>query len=205
MKRTYLVQRLQKPIVPKNADSPLAKLHNAFAFGGGLINGGISKAGMELISRVWRFDYMGAAEYEFGVVPEALSRIAKLAEQKQLFCGSLNIIGSRMKDKHTRVDCPRTIWFFCASDPQEIAHVIEFLNREANDSPATARKHELRTRDRTNIYREMHTDWLDQQEENQLWRTSGGLECDNGFLYFFDEESAKQTAELFGVTVPAVK
>lgn len=203
MKRTWLVQRLNKPIVSKNPDSPLAKLGSLFSFGGGLVNGGITKAGSELISKIWRFDYMGAAEYEWGVVPEALSRIAKLAADKQLFVGSLNLTGSRMKDEHTRVDCPRTIWFFCANVPEEIDHVVAFLQREANDRPnGPARDHKLRTRDRTNIHREMNSDWEDQKEENQLWRTSGGLECDNGFLYFFDHPSARQTAELFEVVVP---
>ena len=39
-------------------------------------NGGLSSEAMDLIRGIWAFDYMGAAEFEFGAVPKALQKIA---------------------------------------------------------------------------------------------------------------------------------
>lgn len=72
--RSWLVQRLRKP--PKR-EHPIFGKDNPFSFGGGLQNGGLSGEAMDLLREVWSFDYMGAAEFEWGAVPEALSRLAK--------------------------------------------------------------------------------------------------------------------------------
>ena len=71
MKRTYLIQRLEKPRTLKIAGVELKD--NPFSFGGGLRNGGLSKDATDLLRPLFSFDYMGAAEFEFGAVPEALS------------------------------------------------------------------------------------------------------------------------------------
>jgi len=74
MNRTYLVQRLEKP---HNTEGHLTGLSEAFSFGGGLVNGGLTKEAMSLLRPIFRFSYMGSAEFEFGAVPEALSKIVK--------------------------------------------------------------------------------------------------------------------------------
>lgn len=71
MKSTYLVQRLVKPL---KEESMLTALGNAFAFGGGYKNGGLSDEAFNMIKRIFRFAYMGYAEYEFGEVPKALEK-----------------------------------------------------------------------------------------------------------------------------------
>jgi len=69
LKRTYLVQRLKKPY-KGNADNP-------FNFGGGLLRGGMNEEGYRALNQIFTFDYMGAAEFEFGAVPDAIDAIAK--------------------------------------------------------------------------------------------------------------------------------
>jgi hypothetical protein len=69
LKRTYLVQRLKKPY-KGNADNP-------FNFGGGLLRGGMNEEGYRVLNQIFTFDYMGAAEFEFGAVPDAIDAIAK--------------------------------------------------------------------------------------------------------------------------------
>lgn len=69
MKRSWLVQRL----TPKRGGR-MGEMINAFSFGGGLRNGGLSNEAMGLLP--FGFDYMGAAEFEFGAVPKALQRMA---------------------------------------------------------------------------------------------------------------------------------
>lgn len=67
MKRSWLIQRLKAP----------RKFQSPFAFGAGLINGGLSKEAIEVCNQVFSFDYMGAAEFEWGAVPEAMQGLAK--------------------------------------------------------------------------------------------------------------------------------
>lgn len=62
---TGLVQRLNRPI---RSDGPLANLSRVF--GGGSL--GLSKAAWDVVGQVFDFDYMGAAEYEFGAVRDTL-------------------------------------------------------------------------------------------------------------------------------------
>ena len=63
----YLVQRLKKPLGQSNP----------FAFGGGYKNGGLSEKAMDLLKNIFRFDYMGSAEFEWGAVPKAFQRLAE--------------------------------------------------------------------------------------------------------------------------------
>ena len=65
--KASLVQRL----IPR----PDSGMLNPFAFGGGLVQGGLSKAALNALP--FRFDYMGAAEYEWGAVPECLYTMAE--------------------------------------------------------------------------------------------------------------------------------
>lgn len=87
--KTWLIQRLEAPL-PN--DDTLSRL----AFGGG--GGHISEDGWKAIRQIWRFDYMGAAEFEHGAVPDA---IQKMVDDKMLVRwkigangGYLHIIGS---------------------------------------------------------------------------------------------------------------
>lgn len=70
MKSSYLIQRLNSP--PRR----VAQIDNPFSFGGGLRNGGLSEEAMGLLRSIFSFDYMGAAEFEWGAVPKALNQIA---------------------------------------------------------------------------------------------------------------------------------
>lgn len=69
MKDTYLVQTLDK----KPRDAFHAKIAQVFGGHGVLL----SKEGWELIQSVCSLHYMGAAEYEFGTIPECLTKLAK--------------------------------------------------------------------------------------------------------------------------------
>ncbi len=74
MNKSWLIQRLLKPYKVENT---WTKLSNAFSFGGGCRHGGLSDEVMDLIKDIFRFDYMGAAEFEFGAVPTTFQAIAR--------------------------------------------------------------------------------------------------------------------------------
>ncbi len=66
-KQPYLIQRLEPP----------RTFINPFSFGGGLKNGGLSSEAMSILKGIFSFDYMGAAEFEWGAMPESLEQLAK--------------------------------------------------------------------------------------------------------------------------------
>ena len=80
MERTYLIQRLKKPV----------DFDNPFSFGGGLQNGGLSKNAMKLVRGIWSFDYMGCAEFEFGAIPESLGNIANYCTKGNVYTNKIS-------------------------------------------------------------------------------------------------------------------
>ena len=82
MKRSYLIQRLLKP-----HDNVML---SAFAFGGGLVNGGFSKEAMNILKSVFSFDYMGSAEFEWGAVPEFFVRLVENRKEYDFFETDVN-------------------------------------------------------------------------------------------------------------------
>jgi len=107
MKRTHLVQRL---LPPEKAV--------AIAFGGmSKVNGKISDEAMAQIKCIWAFDYMGAAEFEFGAVPDALE---EMFEQTDLMAGSVELI-YKYKDffTDTVVEGHKRVYYLCRKEEEE--------------------------------------------------------------------------------------
>jgi len=77
MRRHHLIQRLEKPI---------GRI-NPFSFGGGLVNGGLSKEAVGILKDIFSFAYMGASEFEWGAVPAALNFIAEQSSLKAVISG----------------------------------------------------------------------------------------------------------------------
>ena len=182
MKRSYLVQRLRKPM-------PAA---NVFAFGGGLRNGGLSKEAMSLLQGIFSFDYMGAAEFEFGAVPKALQSLASV-KPKRLTAGSFQIplakVAPNWHDrKATTPEGDAAVYFLCRS---EQASEVEARARTWASEGYAARLKEPTHLDST---LRPHNEWDGE--------TVGWLELDNGFFLFTDRQMWEQTCTLFGVAVP---
>lgn len=169
MKGTWLVQRLKRPY-PKNS---ILGQDNPFAFGGGYRNGGLSDEAMGLLRGIFSFDYMGAAEFEYGAVPEALQRLAKQAHT--LVAYPFDLDGHRL-------------YVLCQ---QRHADEVNARLTEWESTPHVRMKESLRLHAALNP-----TDEWDSQ-------VCGWLELDNGFFFFTDEVMWAATARLFGVEVAA--
>jgi hypothetical protein len=178
MKNSYLIQRLKKPY---GASNP-------FSFGGGLRNGGLSEEAMELLNGVFSFDYMGAAEFEFGAVPKALQLIAKDANQYLTTTLSIpqNKVAKAWRDKSTEAPTGEAVvYVICRKgDVQEVHIRIKQF---------AANKYDKNLKETTRLPGALRPidDW---DRDVQGW-----LELDNGFFFFTDKEMWKKTAELFGI------
>lgn len=187
---SYLIQRLEKP---HKTDHPWMKENgNPFAFGGGLLRGGLSKEGFALIRDLWEFDYMGASEFEWGAVPSALKAMAAYSEAKCLCCfqacltGPAPDLGERKgkrrddsmlgyADKH-KTETKLGHAFVCC----HLAHKDEVIktlgeiacNTEWGDGEIHLKESSFAWRA---IFNQPHA------------RVIGGLELDNGWLYLSAE------------------
>jgi hypothetical protein len=186
MRRSYLVQRLNKPA----GQTFLGMVDNPFAFGGGLKNGGLSDEAMGLLRGVFSFDYMGAAEFEFGAVPEALHMLAKAAGRKVLTAYSFTIPLSEVEPdwrdrKKTAPDGEGTVYVLCRADQaDEVTARIQ----------GWARKDYQGLKESTQLPRALRP-----AEDGWQPSTAGWLELDNGFMFFTDRDMWAATCALFGV------
>lgn len=159
--RVYYVQRLLKPV---NYISP-------FAFGGGLINGGINKEAFQLIKKVMDFDYMGSAEFEWGAVPTALQ---VLNEAPELATFAL------------RIDAVERIWGICLPDDKE-----EVMKWVADASKGEHGQLKERLGFKEALAGEQYAEavgWLKIEEDKK---------CKSPFMFFIDKQMYEDTLKLF--------
>lgn len=183
MDRSWLVQRLTKP-----RGGVLGLADNPFSFGGGYKNGGLSDEAMGLLRGIFSFDYMGAAEFEFGAVPKALQALAR--DGDQLTAGSFEILLSQVAPHWRNKDRPErgamaTVYTLCRTG--HAAEVEERIRGWAKDGVTSRLKEGTRLSDALRPTEEWHAD------------KCGWLELDNGFFFFTDREMWEQTCRLFGV------
>lgn len=96
MKRSYLIQRLLKPLEG-------SQIENVFGvgFGGGLKYGGFTQQQYRMIvQNLCQFDYMGAAEFEHGAVADAFKAMVDLAKINEFVCRELLIDPKDVKLKY---------------------------------------------------------------------------------------------------------
>lgn len=188
MKNTRLIQRLKKP----GSGVPFEHYgmkDNPFSFGGGLKNGGLSDKAMDLIRGIFSFDYMGAAEFEFGAVPEAMSRIAESNLTAFSFSIPRSKVEKNWRDKSNETPVGEaTVYVLC---PVEHATEIEARIRSwAKKEPA----YPYDFKERSGLQGALRP--------YEKWDTDicGWLELNNGFLFFTDQEMWEKSCSLFGVT-----
>lgn len=180
---TFLIQRLLKPL-------PNDKKINGLAFGGGLRNGGLTDKALAMIDSIFRFDYMGAAEFELGAVPKALSKIYICKSE----CQALQISGKpdswymTIPEKFYRREYLRTVWLISpiGDITKHARKVINYLAEQ-----------------RLHSFKELplfsHAAFGIDAENSQV---QGWLELDNGFLFTIDREMAERLCKLFSIPFP---
>jgi len=160
MNNPYLIQRLG----PARSATP-------FDFGGGLKNGGLSDEAMAGLSRIFSFDYMGAAEFEFGAVPKALQTLAEYSLKHELTMITVHDI---------YIICPKDITI----------DVTKWINlARVNKHPSTKEYVGLKgaiNKENRATYR--IRGWLKIESENR---------CEHPFMFFIDEEMFNNCCYLF--------
>ncbi len=190
MEKSRLIQRMQKPYKKTNGiwDSP----DNPFAFGGGLKNGGLTDEAMNMIRNIFRFEYMGYAEFEHGKVQETLNKM--VINQLDLVSGSFKTKYKYIKpywkeEPEKTYEGSRKIYYICINEHKE--EVKKRIKRWALGRGWKETKAPV---------------WLDmgmaEPNKNKEYPDDpcGWLELDNGFMFFVDKEMCEKCCELFGIT-----
>jgi len=171
MKKTYLIQRLTKPVADRRV--------NPFVFGGWIKNGGLSDEAMDLISSIFSFDYMGAAEYEFGAVPEAFQKIGK--NLKHMTTATTTVKGKNG-------DVP----VYIIAHEEWMSDIKVMINLFATNPYGKQTPHIKR-----GVRLEQQINDPSEYTKDQV----GWFELDNGFFFFIDEKMFQDTARLLGVKI----
>lgn len=174
-KDVWLIQRLEKPKRPTQYPT------TPFTFGC-VPNGKLSKEALELLRGVWSFDYMGAAEYEFGDVPKALSVLASSACATGVLEMSYSDVKKPYVPRDEKLPVKKgkfPIYFICpASDADPCVEAIKAVvtdKKEIRDG--------LRLVD--SIYGRPYADIV------------GWLALDPAFMFFIDQEMWGKATQLF--------
>jgi hypothetical protein len=184
MESSWLIQRLERP----SDGTALLGRDNPFSFGGGLRNGGLSDEAMDLLRGIFSFDYMGAAEFEFGAVPAALREIAKNAKHYRAFSFSIAYadVPAHWRDKSGVTPSGNAVVYVICS----AAHAEEVEDRIRGWA---SREYGNRLKAESQLASTLRPD-----PEYQS-RVCGWLELDNGFFFFTDDAMWEKTARLFGI------
>lgn len=168
IRQTYLIQRLKRP--RENKEN--IRWDSVFSFGG-VKQGGFTDEQWDFINQLFSFDYMGSAEFEFGAVPQSLSRIFKSAEKKEI------------KTKTLKYKKPIYIIYH-----KQIEKYVESTINEliSND------KAESQLKERCGL-----SNFLKENGHfNEL--ICGWLEIDNDFMFFIDQEIYNRVCKMLNIT-----
>jgi hypothetical protein len=177
LSRTWLVQRLGVP--PKKTGGPFDKAHRVF--GGGML--GLAKETWDVVDEVFDIDYMGAAEYEFGIFPKTMDALVQCAKREELTAFSIEVkrkdiaknSGRRWvaddKEPPPKPKGPATIYIVCrTADATEVEERVRGL---------VAGKVDVRDGTRIECALDPVNEWDG--------KIRGWLELNNKFLFFTDE------------------
>lgn len=185
MNRPYLIQRLNKPYLTENGEkSFLQKVGEAFSFGGGLKNGGLSEKAMSLLSDIWSYDYMGSSEFEWGAVPKSLQRMA--TDYDKLVSGEVEVTAIHRDWRKKKPTTKKgNVYYICIKDDEE--EVIEWIKKFSNSI-----KRDYNTKERVGLAESICKD-----EEDTFRSAVGWHDITNHYLFFTDKEMFDKTKALF--------
>lgn len=183
----YLIQRLKRPF--KQTDDEKGKLmqslQSAFSFGGGLKNGGLTDEAMKLLRDIWRYDYMGSSEFEWGAVPKSLQQVTELRKQNKLVKFDIQV-SAKVRDFHSDkyLTGTKTVYVVCHVDFKD--EIEKYINQLAGNGRGLHTK-ECVNLDSNICGMEYHQD------------TVGWHDIDNHYLFFTDNEMFDNFCKLFGL------
>jgi len=178
MEKSYLIQRLEQP----------TGCINPFSFGGG--GGRMDKKAMVMLAEVWSWVYMGSAEFEYGAVPEAFTKMEGVDVVADSFVVPYKYEFMGWKDAPRQTfEGEKQVFYLCIEEQED--EVKERLKAWAKKEPGHGA-----TRERI-----CFNEGLADVPEDISRGTVGWFELDNGFFFFSDEKMWRALCKLLEVKI----
>jgi hypothetical protein len=197
---TYLIQSLNKP---RNAKGPFAV--NPFAFGGG--GSGLNKEAAEQLEDIWSPEYMGAAEYEFGIFAKTLKQIYEFRKADQLIATVVPIDGKTAEKSGSwyskgQAKAPTSVFVICRKDHfEDVVRTIDSLINDTKIPQGYGQDAAVRLKTGIRLWDALYSPSM--YWDPCAWHAfGGGLELDNGWFVFTDLEMFRKTCALYDLNVP---
>jgi len=205
---SYLIQRLDRP----RGNTPPT---NPFSFGGGYVNGGLSEELLKLLNGVCIFDYMGAAEFEFGEVPKAFNTLAEIRKAKNLALWPV-AIGAHEPRTPSQGAIPQDHWDWDNSLRGEQVYVLgderyrneldhricefaQFDQAMAESKWTTGEKKFYQSLKEMSFFSRALKARMGDARAAEYCHTAGWLELNNGYMFFIDTNMALVFADIYDV------
>jgi len=180
MERSYLIQRLKQPVGHINP----------FSFGGG--GGKMTKEDREVLDKIWSWDYMGAAEFEFGAVPEAFGKMEGKEIIANFFTVPYKYDFMGWKDTPSQTfEGKKQVFYICQKEHEKEVktRLKEWAWKETGKTKERIRFNE----GLADVPKEIKSDIV------------GWFELDNGFFFFSDEKMWSNACKVLEVKIPSKK
>jgi len=182
-------------------------IRNPFSFGAG--GGRLRPEALDLLAPILTFDYMMKGEFEFGAVPEGLSKIREHAEANNLFFSTIDVTVEDVKLDTSYLQQPLRDWKSCPvyiigakTDQAEIERRVRLMATDEDRCLADMWKH-FKGKLHEGMYLCVEP-LLNRQIKFVPGRDRpivGWLELDNGFFFSIDRVMTEGFAKLFGLTI----
>ena len=188
LESTYLVQRLKMPGYGQKAENAEAEFKKGLFVDGEKL----SSEAMSVFKSLWIWDFMGAAEFEFGSIPKSLRVLAR----SDFSIWEVSVPLSSLTKPH--------LWGkqkYKTREEQEIFfHVVgpAEYKEEINGVILEVCKGK-RLKERSYI---SDTIWIDSDYRDEV---RGWFEIDNGFFFFLDQNIAEETYRILDEAKHGVK
>lgn len=195
MKRSKLIQRLSIPEGDVDAFGD-----NPYVGAGPVLNWGISQESMKALRGVVVFDYMGAAEFEWGAIEKAMRLVAdhRMIEELMGFVITIplrEVERTFFDEENEPPDGDGTVWVICRKeDANEVSRRIRAWAKNDVDRFG---KHDCDPE-----WYLLETTRLNAAlRPNPVWpsKICGWFELDNGFFFFTEEKMYNRVMKLFGL------
>jgi hypothetical protein len=139
---------------------------------------------MKLLKDIWRYDYMGSAEFEWGAVPKSLERIVDCIQKYVV--GEIEVTGKyKSWDKSGDMEEKAQVYFVCIKEDEK--EVCEWIRKFADDT-----KRDYQTKESVGLAGTIC--------KHQYSKDNGGWhDIDNHYLFFTDKTMFDGFCKLMGL------
>ena len=154
----------------------------------------MTKEAMEALAEIWDWDYMGAAEFEFGAVPEAFGKMEGKEVVASFFTVPYKFAFRGWGDHPAKTyEGKKQVFYVCQKEHED--EVKERMKRWAKTEPGYGGTKE----------RIMFNAGLADVPKEISSGIVGWFELDNGFFFFSDEKMWRKTCEILEIKIPSKK